>query len=168
MKLYPLLASLLLLAGCNDTQTTKTAATAAKSSMASSATQAPEPAAAATPKPTKQSTAASSAVAVKKAHDNTTATSAPQLVHKPETSPAVLFQKCAACHGNHAEKSALNQSQIIGEWDSKRIASAIIGYQDGSYGGAMKTLMQNQVKDLNRMQVEALAEYIANLYVKTH
>ena len=85
-----------------------------------------------------------------------------------EISPAILFQKCAACHGSHAEKSALNQSAIIGEWDSKRIADAIYGYQNGTFGGAMKTLMQNQVKDLTHKQVEALSEYIANLYVKTH
>ncbi|MEJ2468707.1 MAG: hypothetical protein P8Y51_06500 [Campylobacterales bacterium] len=83
-------------------------------------------------------------------------------------SPAVLFQSCAACHGNHAEKSALNQSAIIGEWDSKRIAAAIVGYQEGTYGRTMRTLMQNQVKGLSRVQVEALSEYIANLYVKTH
>lgn len=99
---------------------------------------------------------------------NTSATAAPQLTHKPETSPAVLFQKCAACHGNHAEKSALNQSAIIGTWDSKRIANAIKGYQDGTYGGAMKTLMRSQVKDLSRIQIEALSEYISHLYVKTH
>lgn len=93
---------------------------------------------------------------------------APQLVRKPETTPAVLYQKCAACHGNHAEKSALNQSEIIGGWDSKRITAAIVGYQEGTYGGAMKTLMHNQVKDLSRIQIEALSDYIANLYVRTH
>lgn len=98
----------------------------------------------------------------------TSVTSAPALVHAPETSPTILYQRCAACHGNHAEKSALNQSAVIGDWDSKRIAASIVGYQDGTYGGAMKTLMQNQVKDLNRIQIEALSEYISHLYVKTH
>ena len=92
----------------------------------------------------------------------------PQLVQKSENSPALLFQKCAACHGSHAEKSALNQSAVINTWDAKRIASAIVGYQDGTYGGAMKTLMHNQVKDLSRAQIEALSGYIANLNVKTH
>lgn len=95
-------------------------------------------------------------------------TSAPSLAHAPETSPAILYQRCAACHGNHGEKSALNQSAVIGDWDSKRIAAAIIGYQDGTYGNSMKTLMQNQVKDLNRIQIDALSEYISHLYVKTH
>jgi len=92
----------------------------------------------------------------------------PQTAAVVEDSPAVLYQRCAACHGNHAEKSALNQSAVIGEWDSKRIAASILGYQEGTYGGAMKTLMQNQVKNLSPVQVQALSEYIANLYVKTH
>lgn len=166
MRLYPLLASLILLAGCNDAQTTQATSSVTKSNVASSSVQ--QMAAPVVAQPQKQTAATPAAVRVKETHDNTTATSAPQHVYKPETSPAVLFQKCAACHGSHAEKSALNQSQVIGEWDSKRIAAAIIGYQDGSYGGAMKKLMQNQVKDLSRIQIEALSEYIANLYVKTH
>lgn len=113
------------------------------------------------------STAASTAEKALPAQSEATSVS-PQLVRQTETSPAVLYQKCAACHGSHAEKSALNQSAIIGEWDAKRLVSSIVGYQDGTYGGAMKTLMQNQVKDLSRAQIEALAEYIANLYVRTH
>ncbi len=165
MKLYPLFASLILLAGCNDTQTTNSSSASAKSAIAPSSDK--ESIKPAIPQEKKAATAFASS-ATNEVYDNTTATSAPQHVYKAETSPAVLFQKCAACHGNHAEKSALNQSQIIGKWDSNRIASTIIGYQDGSYGGAMKTLMQNQVKDLSRIQVEALSEYIANLYVKTH
>lgn len=91
-----------------------------------------------------------------------------QEVQENTTSPAILFQKCAACHGSHAEKSALNQSAIIGTWDSQRIAAAIKGYQDGTYGGNMKTLMQSQVKGLTPVEIQALSEYIANLYVRTH
>ncbi len=91
-----------------------------------------------------------------------------KLIERNRHAPGVLFQKCAACHGSHAEKSALNQSAVIAEWDAARIASAIKGYQKGTYGGAMKTLMQNQVKDLSADDIEALAHYIANLHVKTH
>lgn len=161
MRIYPLLVSLIIFAGCNDTQTKQEDVKASSQSVAASSVQ--KAAENTSPEPVKTAAVASSA-----AIDNNAATSAPQRVYKPETSPAVLFQKCAACHGSHAEKSALNQSQIIGEWDSKRIAAAIRGYQDGTYGGAMKALMHSQVKDLSRIQVDALSEYIANLYVKTH
>ena len=82
--------------------------------------------------------------------------------------PKCRRRSCSKDAPPATEKSALNQSAVIGEWDSKRIADAIYGYQDGTYGGAMKTLMQNQVKGLTHTEVEALSEYIANLYVKTH
>ena len=155
MRTLSFVAALLLFAGCYNSQETK------------SAPQASAPAV--QPAPQKVAVAPAAVTPPSNVSDNNQATTVtPELLRKTETSPAELFQKCAACHGNHAEKSALNQSAVIGEWDSKRIVSAIVGYQDGTYGGAMKTLMQNQVKGLSRVQIEALSEYIANLYVKTH
>ena len=151
------ITALLLFAGCNSTQeTTQSNPTSSKASSSVSVV-------------TNGKKTASSA---KENHASAVArqpmTITPQLVQKTENSPAILFQKCAACHGGHAEKSALNQSAVINTWDAKRIASAIVGYQDNTYGGAMKTLMHNQVKDLSRAQIEALSAYIANLNVKTH
>ena len=165
LRTSAILAALLLLVGCTDSKETKKASPLSMAS-ASSSVSTPVSSAAQTPKVAPKPTPKSAPLPASQAMN--AATSAPQLTHKPETSPAMLFQKCAACHGNHAEKSALNQSAVIGEWDSKRITNAIVGYQDGTYGGAMKTLMRNQVKDLSRNQIEALSEYIANLYVKTH
>ena len=150
-------ALLLLLAGCDNTRKapTETPAneSAANTSVAAPMSAAETPAAA----PAAVTPVAAAAEAAQSEEER-----------EAGVSPAILFQKCAACHGNHAEKSALNQSAVIGEWDSKHIAATIYGYQDGTYGAAMKTLMQNQVKDLSRNQVEALSESIANLYVKTH
>lgn len=166
MRTFSVFAALLLLAGCNDSKETKKTPTPS-AQPASQSVSTPAPSVPETTEIIPEPSSEPAVVPVSEAM-NAAATSAPQLTHKPETSPALLFQKCAACHGNHGEKSALNQSAVIGEWDSKRIANTIIGYQDGTYGGAMKTLMQNQVKDLSRVQVEALSEYISNLYVKTH
>jgi cytochrome c553 len=92
----------------------------------------------------------------------------PKPAEKAETSPTALYQKCGACHGSQAEKPALGRSAVIAGWDEERIVSTIVGYQNGTYGGAMKTLMQNQVKDLSRSQIEALASYISHLGVKPH
>ncbi|MHC3994092.1 c-type cytochrome [Thiomicrolovo sp. ZZH C-3] len=171
MRTLAFTAALLLLAGCNDSPKTQPEATP----KAAAAVETPAPAAEPVVAPELQPAAepALAPAPVKEAADNTSiaaAEKAPviQSAAAAETSPALLFQKCAACHGNQGEKMALNQSAAIGEWESKRIADAIIGYQKGTYGGAMKTLMQNQVKDLTPVQVEALSEYIANLYVKTH
>lgn len=92
---------------------------------------------------------------------------APQMLND-EKSPASIYRRCAACHGAHGERSALDQSGIIGRWDRERLIGAMIGYRKGSYGGAMQTLMTNQVKDLSDAQIAALAEYITHLRIKTH
>lgn len=74
-----------------------------------------------------------------------------------------LYQKCASCHGVSAEKSALGKSQVIAGWDAQKTIDAIIGYQNGTYGGAMKALMSAQVKNLSDEEIQALARYIAAL-----
>ncbi|MCX6061354.1 MAG: c-type cytochrome [Campylobacterales bacterium] len=81
-----------------------------------------------------------------------------------ETDGGALFsQKCAACHGNKAEKSALGKSQIIADFTEKQIKDALQGYQAGSYGKEMKGLMQGQVKLLTPEQINALAKHIPTL-----
>ncbi len=74
---------------------------------------------------------------------------------------AALFQKCAACHGVNGDKKALGKSKIIKDFSKDELISAMRGYQDGSYGGAMKALMKGQVATLKSEDIEALAEYIS-------
>lgn len=77
---------------------------------------------------------------------------------------AMLFaHRCAACHGQSAEKKALGHSQVIAGWESAKVVEALTGYQGGSYGGSMKAMMQAQVKSLNPHQIEALAVRISRL-----
>ncbi|NWF66652.1 MAG: c-type cytochrome [Campylobacterales bacterium] len=76
---------------------------------------------------------------------------------------AALFGKCASCHGAKGEKAALGKSQIIAGWDAAKTETALKGYKDGSYGGAMKNLMKGQVATLSDDDVKALATYIATL-----
>lgn len=86
-----------------------------------------------------------------------------QVVATVAVDGATLFQKCTSCHGQKAEKVALGKSQIIAGWDVSKLSSAMHGYKDGSYGGAMKALMQGQVKSLSAQEIEALSEYISSL-----
>ncbi len=76
---------------------------------------------------------------------------------------ALFVQKCASCHGHNAERSALNNSQIIAGWDKERIMKALKGYQDGTYGSSMKGIMRGQTASLNAEQIKALADYISTL-----
>jgi cytochrome c len=76
---------------------------------------------------------------------------------------AELFAKCVACHGAKAENSALGKSKIIAGWDSAKIQTALNGYKDGSYGGAMKGLMKGQVATLSDADIVTVADYISGL-----
>ncbi|MBE0491557.1 MAG: c-type cytochrome [Sulfurospirillum sp.] len=76
---------------------------------------------------------------------------------------ADLYKKCAACHGVKAEKKALGKSQVIAGWEAQKTADAIKGYQDGTYGEAMKGLMKTQVLNLKDEEIQTLAKYIESL-----
>ncbi len=74
---------------------------------------------------------------------------------------ADLFKKCASCHGSMGEKHALNKSKIINEMSKEEIVTALKGYKEGTYGGAMKALMKGQVATYDDTQIETVAEFIA-------
>lgn len=74
---------------------------------------------------------------------------------------SALFKKCAACHGANGEKHALGKSKVINTMSKEEIATALSGYQDGSYGGPMKALMKGQVTGLNKEDIDTLAEYVS-------
>lgn len=82
---------------------------------------------------------------------------------KPAIDGAKLFVKCQACHGQNAEKSALNKSQIIKGWSETKVLKALHGYKNGTYGGSMKSVMKSQIKDFDEEQLKALAKHISKL-----
>jgi len=73
---------------------------------------------------------------------------------------AAAYKKCAACHGANGEKAALGKSKVINQMTKAEIVTALNGYKDGSYGGAMKTLMKGQVANLSETDIQAIAEMI--------
>lgn len=157
--ILPLISSLLII-GCSDstpakapetpqqitTQSTSPALEANKSSTEASAPEEPNTTATQTiPTPTPPvSSAATTAMA-------------------PIDGGILFGQKCSACHGSKAEKSALGKSQIIVGWKESQTKDALKGYQAGTYGKEMKAVMQGQAKGLNDAQIDALAKYISSL-----
>ena len=73
---------------------------------------------------------------------------------------ATLYKKCAACHGANGEKHALGKSKLIKDMSKEELVSAMKGYKDGTYGGAMKALMKGQVASYSDADIEAVAEHI--------
>lgn len=74
-----------------------------------------------------------------------------------------LYKACAGCHGANGEKAALGKSQVIKGWDKEKVVTALKGYKDGSYGGAMKGVMKGQVARLDDAKIDALATYISSI-----
>ncbi len=73
---------------------------------------------------------------------------------------ADAYAKCVSCHGAEGEKAALNKSKIIKDMTKAEIVTALNGYKDGSYGGAMKGVMKGQVTALSDADIQAIAEKI--------
>jgi cytochrome c553 len=71
------------------------------------------------------------------------------------------YKKCAGCHGANGEKVALGKSKVIKDMSKQEFIDAMKGYQDGSYGGALKGLMKGQVTGLSDDDINAMAEKIA-------
>ena len=78
-------------------------------------------------------------------------------------SGADSFKRCTACHGTNAEKKALGKSAIIQGWEANKTITALKGYKDGTYGGAMKGVMKGQVSHLSDAEIKAVATYIETL-----
>jgi cytochrome c553 len=86
-----------------------------------------------------------------------------QAMSPQKSKGAELYAKCAACHGQKAEKKALGTSQIIKGWSVEQTVNSLKGYQNKSYGGNMKTIMIGQVANLSDEDIEALAQHISSL-----
>jgi len=77
------------------------------------------------------------------------------------TASAVDTKACAGCHGADFGKSALGKSKVVKDMSQADIEKALNGYKDGSYGGAMKTLMKGQVAKFSADDIKEIAKSIA-------
>ncbi|EHP28860.1 cytochrome c, class I [Sulfurimonas gotlandica GD1] len=80
-----------------------------------------------------------------------------------EVSGKAIFQACAACHGQNAEKAALGKSKVIKGWAALQVTEALNGYKDGTYGGTMKAVMKGQATKLDAEKIKAVSDYISKL-----
>ena len=67
---------------------------------------------------------------------------------------------CKGCHGQQWEKVAMGKAKVVKDMSTTQIIKALKGYKNGSYGGAMKGLMNAQVKNLSISDIEEMAANI--------
>ncbi len=75
-----------------------------------------------------------------------------------------LYKKCAACHGQKAEKKALGKSEIIAGWDVAKIETSLKGYKAGTLNvHGMGAVMKGQVAPYSEADIKVVAQYIHGL-----
>jgi cytochrome c-type protein NapB len=72
----------------------------------------------------------------------------------------VNLKACTSCHGTDFSKVALGKSKIVSDMSKEDIVTAMLGYKNGTYGGAMKGLMVGQVKKYSEDELKASADAI--------
>ena len=77
------------------------------------------------------------------------------------SAPSINLAGCVGCHGANFEKKAMGVSKVVSEMSKEDIVTALKGYKDGTYGGAMKGLMKGQVASYDDAKIDAVASAIA-------
>ena len=67
---------------------------------------------------------------------------------------------CKGCHGQKFEKQAMGKSNVVKDMSKEAIIKALKGYKAGTYGGAMKKIMEGQMKKLSAKDIEAIVDKI--------
>ncbi len=72
-----------------------------------------------------------------------------------------LYKKCVGCHGAIGEKVALGKSKIINQMTEEELNTALNGYKEGTYGGAMKGIMKSQVAKYSTEDIATVSKFLA-------
>lgn len=68
-----------------------------------------------------------------------------QIDYSKISNSSVDMGLCKGCHGLNFEKYALGKSKIVKDMTKAEVSKALIGYKNGTYGGAMQGVMKGQV-----------------------
>ncbi|MBR8462668.1 c-type cytochrome [Campylobacter sp. faydin G-24] len=76
---------------------------------------------------------------------------------------ATIYKKCAACHGQKAEKMFSNKVPVLTTLDTAAIIDAIKGYKTGVNKFGMGAMMKPIATPMSDDDIKAVAEYIQTL-----
>lgn len=76
---------------------------------------------------------------------------------------AALYKQCVTCHGANGEKAALGKSKVIKGMSQADIEAAMKGYKAGTFGAALKAVMEKQVASLDDAQIAEVAAYVSQM-----
>ena len=76
------------------------------------------------------------------------------------TASGASIAVCKGCHGQEWEKEVMGKSKVVKDMSKTEILTALKGYKDSTYGGSLKGLMVEQVKNLSEEEMEAIVAKI--------
>jgi dienelactone hydrolase/cytochrome c553 len=76
------------------------------------------------------------------------------------TLSAVNIGSCVSCHGANFEKKALGKSKVVKDMSVADVEASLLGYKNGTYGGAMKGIMKAQVAKYSEAELKQIAAQI--------
>jgi len=76
------------------------------------------------------------------------------------TASATSIAVCKGCHGQKWEKVVMGKSKVVKNMSKAEILTALNGYKSGTYGGSLKGLMVEQVKNLSLEDMESIVTKI--------
>ena len=69
---------------------------------------------------------------------------------------------CYGCHGENFEKKAMGKSKIVKNMSKEDILKSLKGYKNKNYGGDMKNIMENQIKNVINLKNLSDKIYLIN------
>ena len=73
----------------------------------------------------------------------------------------VNLKGCMGCHGADFSKKALGKSLVVSDMNATEIATAMVGYKDGTYQSAnMGGLMKAQLAKYSKEELEIIVKQI--------
>jgi len=73
---------------------------------------------------------------------------------------ATSIAVCKGCHGQKWEKVVMGKSKVVKDMSKREIMTALKGYKKGTYGGALKGLMVEQLKKLSVKDMKSIVKKI--------
>ncbi len=78
---------------------------------------------------------------------STTGIGVNNVIHTEPIKSSIDLTSCKGCHGVDFEKASLGSSKIVRDMTKEEVVEALLGYKNGTYGGSMKGVMIEKVKN---------------------
>jgi cytochrome c-type protein NapB len=85
---------------------------------------------------------------------STTGIGVNNVIHREPIKSSIDLTSCKGCHGVDFEKASLGSSKIVRDMTREEVIEALLGYKNKNYGGSMKAVMEEKVKQYSEKELQ--------------